>query len=104
VLALFAGLVGLFAAGNDLVNFDLVLSTIPADHQATYVGLFQTLQNAALFVMPLVGTLLADQVGVTLALVAAGVMRLAGAGLYLALGVGRAPKEPASSEPVRSDS
>jgi MFS family permease len=104
MLMLFAGMVGLFSAGNDLVNFDLLLSTIPADHQAVYVGLHQTLQNAALFVMPLAGTLLADAAGVPLALVAAGAVRLAGALLYLAMGVGRAPARAAPAEPARSDS
>ncbi|HMQ31519.1 MAG TPA: MFS transporter [Chloroflexaceae bacterium] len=92
LLAIFAGLAGFFAAGNDLVNFDLVLSTIPADHQASYVGFYQTLQNAALFIMPLVGTLIADAIGIGAALVVAGVLRLSGAGMYLALGIGRAPR------------
>ncbi len=91
LLALFAGMVGFFSAGNDLVNFDLVLSTIPSDHQASYVGFYQTLQNAALFIMPLVGTLLADSTSIAVALVAAGVLRLAGTGMYVALGIGRAP-------------
>jgi hypothetical protein len=98
MLAVFAGLVGMFAAGNDLVNFDLLLSTIPAERQATYVGIHQTLQNAALFVMPLIGTALADFVGITLALVAAGLVRLVGAGLYLAMGVGRAGVEEPAGE------
>jgi hypothetical protein len=93
VLAILAGTSGFFAAGNDLVNFDLVLSTAPQEHQATYIGLFQTLQNAALFLMPLVGTALADLAGLHLALVLAGLLRLAGAGLYIALKVGRAPAE-----------
>jgi MFS family permease len=91
LIAVLAGLVGFCLAGNDLVSFDLVLSTIPTDHQATYVGLYQTLQNAALFALPLAGTLLADLVGVQFALVAAGLMRLAGAGLFVAMGVGRQP-------------
>ncbi len=104
LLMIYAGLVGLFAAGNDLVNFDLLLTTIPADRQAAYVGLFQTLQNAAMFVMPLAGTLLAEIMGVPLALVAAGTVRLAGALLYLALGVGRAPAKATPAEPARSDS
>jgi MFS-type transporter involved in bile tolerance (Atg22 family) len=99
LLAVFAGCVGFFAAGNDLVNFDLVLSTIPREHQATYVGAYQTLQNTALFIMPLVGTLIADAAGIRTGLIIAGVLRLIGAGLYLALGIGRsAPKpEPAQS-------
>lgn len=89
MLAVFAGIVGFCAAGNDLVNFDLVLSSIPPDQQATYIGVHQMLQNTALFVLPLVGTLLADQAGLTVALIAAGCLRLLGVGLYMALGVGR---------------
>jgi hypothetical protein len=104
MLAVFAGIVGMFAAGNDLVNFDLLLTTIPSDHQALYVGLYQTLQNAALFVMPLVGTLLADLIGLPTALIVAGVMRLVGAALFLAMGVGRAPAKAAVGETARSDS
>jgi MFS family permease len=91
LLAVFAGISGFFAAGNDLVNFDLVLSTAPTEHQATYVGLFQTMQNTALFLMPLVGTTLTEVAGLRLALVLAGVLRLLGLGLYVALGVGRTP-------------
>jgi hypothetical protein len=96
LLAALAGMSGFFAAGNDLVNFDLVLSTAPTEHQATYVGLFQTLQNAALFLMPLVGTVLADLAGLRLALVLAGILRLIGTGLYVALRVGR----PSAAETV----
>jgi hypothetical protein len=96
LLAVLAGAAGFCAAGNDLVNFDLVLSTAPQDHQATYVGLFQTLQNIALFLMPLVGTALADLAGLHVALVLAGLLRLVGAGLYIALKVGRAPAEAAA--------
>jgi hypothetical protein len=90
LLALFAGLAGFFAAGNDLVNFDLVLSSIPAERQASSIGFYQTLQNTALFLMPLAGTLMADALGLAAALVAAGLLRLLGAGLFFALGVGRA--------------
>jgi len=94
LLAVFAGCVGFFAAGNDLVNFDLVLSTIPKERQATFVGAYQTLQNSALFFMPLVATALADTAGIVLALVVAGVLRLLGAALYVALGIGRAAPSP----------
>jgi hypothetical protein len=91
ILALLAGLAGFFVAGNDLVNFDLLLSSIPTDHQAILVGFYQTLQNSALFIMPLVGTLLADQIGLTGALVIAGLLRLIGSLLFFTLGVGRRP-------------
>ncbi|MBX0329462.1 MFS transporter [Oscillochloris sp. ZM17-4] len=89
VLAALAGMSGFFVAGNDLVNFDLVLSSAPQEHQATYVGLFQMLQNVALFIMPLVGTGLADLASLRAALLLAGGLRLLGAGLYVALRVGR---------------
>ncbi|MCX7858459.1 MAG: MFS transporter [Chloroflexus sp.] len=88
LLALLAGLVTFCVAGNDLVNFDLVLSTIPAERQATYVGLFQTLQNLALFVMPLVATSLADLMGIVPVLFVAGAIRLLGAALFVWLRVG----------------
>ncbi|WP_298482497.1 MFS transporter [uncultured Chloroflexus sp.] len=89
LLAVLAGLVTFCVAGNDLVNFDLVLSTIPAERQATYVGLFQTLQNLALFVMPLVATLFADVIGIVPMLLVAGVIRLLGVTLFALLRVGK---------------
>ncbi len=88
-LAVYAALVGFFAAGNDLVSFDLLLSTCPPEHQATYVGFHQTLQNLALFLMPLIGTALADAIGLSAALLLAGVIRLIGASLFVWLGVGK---------------
>jgi hypothetical protein len=46
--------------------------------------------------MPLLGTLLADTAGLFIALIAAGVLRLAGSLMYIALGVG-APTAEATS-------
>ncbi|MEF3275153.1 MAG: MFS transporter [Chloroflexus sp.] len=89
LLALLAGIVNFCVAGNDLVNFDLVLSTIPPERQATYVGLFQTLQNLALFAMPLVATVLADMIGIVPVLLIAGVIRLLGVVLFAWLRIGR---------------
>lgn len=94
LLAVYAAMVGFMLAGNDLVTFDLVLSTCPADHQPVYVGFYQTLQNLALFVMPLVGTLLAEATSITLALLVAGALRLLGTLLYAVLGVGHDATAP----------
>lgn len=94
LLAFFAGLVGFFSAGNDLVNFDLALSTCPKEHQATYIAFNQTTQNIALFLFPIVGTLLADMVGLRAALVVASGLRLLGVGMYAALGVGGGAPKP----------
>ncbi|EFO80895.1 major facilitator transporter [Oscillochloris trichoides DG-6] len=88
LLAIFAGFSGFFVAGNDLVNFDLVLRTTPQEHQATYIGLFQMLQNVALFLMPMLGTLLADLTSLHLALIVAGILRMVGFLLYLWLRIG----------------
>jgi MFS family permease len=96
MLAVFAGFVGFFAAGNDLVNFDLVLSSAPQEHQASYIGIYQMTQNAALFLMPLFGTLLADAIGIRTALIIAGVLRLTGALLFLVLRIGVAAPQQAT--------
>jgi MFS family permease len=100
MLAVFAGCVGFFAAGNDLVNFDLVLSSAPKEHQASYIGIYQMTQNAALFLMPLFGTLLADAIGIRTALIIAGVLRLTGAILFLVLRIGITAPQQAT---VRQD-
>ncbi len=88
MLALLAGFVSFCVAGNDLVNFDLVLGTIPPDRQATYIGLFQTLQNLALFLMPLVATILADTIGIAVTLLVAGCLRLIAVGMFAWLRIG----------------
>lgn len=84
-----AALAGLSSAGVDLVFFDLLLSTVPAEHQASYVGMYQTTVYIATFLAPMVGTALADGVGIVPALIAGTVLRLAGAGMMARLGVGR---------------
>ncbi|MCX6030878.1 MAG: MFS transporter [Chloroflexi bacterium] len=88
-LVAWAALGGLFTAGIDLVFFDVVLSTCPADQQATYLGIYQTTVYAANFLAPLAGTTLTDTVGIIPALIAATALRLVGFGLLTVLGVGR---------------
>jgi Major Facilitator Superfamily len=97
-LVIFAGLAGFASAGNDLVTFDLVLSSAPKDHQTVYVGIYQTMQNLALFVMPLVGTALGDALGYGTALLIAGSLRLCGALLYMVLRIGQ--EQPQAVEAV----
>jgi len=89
VLILWAGLAGLFFAGVDLVFFDIVLGTCPADDRAAYIGMYQTTVYVATFLAPLVGTALSTTVGIVPALILATVLRLAGFGLMVRLGVGR---------------
>lgn len=89
LLVLWAALGGLFTAGIDLVFFDLLLRTVPAEHQASYVGMYQTTVYIATFLAPLAGTALSDSIGIVPALIIGTVLRLAGAGMMARLGVGR---------------
>jgi len=89
ILILWAALAGLFQAGIDLVFFDMVLSTCPADQQASYVGMYQTTVYIATFLAPLIGTALSDAVGIVPALILATALRLVGFGMMAWLGVGR---------------
>jgi hypothetical protein len=89
LLVLWASLAGFFSAAIDLVFFDIVLSTCPAEGQAAYVGMYQTTAYIATFLAPLAGTALADAIGIVPALIISTVFRLAGAVLFWRLGVGR---------------
>jgi len=88
-LVVWAGMAGLFVAGMNLMFFDTVLSTCPVDEQPAYIGMYQTTVYIALFLAPLVGTTLADVVGIVPALILGTVLRLAGFGLMVVLGVGK---------------
>ena len=88
-IALYAGLSGIFAAGLNLVSFDELMKTVPTEYSAFFVSLTQTLQNFSAVATPLLGTLLADQIGLGGALVVSGLLRLTGFGLF-AFGKGAA--------------
>ena len=87
-LIFYAALAGFFAVGIDLVLFDILLATCPPKNQTTYVGIHQSTNNMAIFFAPLVGTFLADRIGIAPALVLAAGMRLAGFAMFYWLRVG----------------
>jgi hypothetical protein len=89
VLVIWAALAGFFSAGIDLVFFDIVLSTCPAEQQPAYVGMYQTTVFMAAFLAPLVGTALSNVVGLTPVLVLSTAVRLAGFGCMALLGVAK---------------
>jgi hypothetical protein len=78
LIALFAGLAGIFQAGIDLVFFDELMKTIPPEHSADFVSIAQSLQHAAAIVAPLLATVLADQIGLGGALLASAALRFVG--------------------------
>jgi hypothetical protein len=86
LVILLAGLAGIFAAGIDLVLFDMVVASYPQDQAATFVGVQQTTVYVATFIAPLAATLLASSISIPLALVVAGLIRLAGFGMFVLFG------------------
>jgi hypothetical protein len=81
-IALFAGLAGIFQAGLDLVFFDELMKTVPDQYSAIFVSLAQSLQYLSAVIAPLLGTLLADHIGIGGALVVSSIVRLFGFGLF----------------------
>ncbi len=81
-IALYAGLAGIFQAGLDLVFFDELMKTFPAKYSATFVSLAQSLQYLSTVASPLVGTWLAEYIGLGGALVVSGGLRLIGFAMF----------------------
>lgn len=82
LLAVYAGLAGILQAGIDLVFFDELMKTVPVKYSATFVSLAQSIQYLAAVAAPLLGTFLADQVGIGGALLVSAGIRLAGFALF----------------------
>lgn len=81
-IAFYALLAGIFQAGLDLVFFDELMRTFPAEYSATFVALAQSLQYVSTVASPLVGTLLADQIGIGGALIVSGIIRFLGFAMF----------------------
>jgi hypothetical protein len=83
LIALYAGIAGIFQAGLDLVFFDELMKTVPPQFSATFVSLAQSLQYLAAILAPILGTLLADSFGLGAGLLASALIRLAGFLLFV---------------------
>jgi MFS family permease len=83
LIILYAGIAGLFQAGLDLVFFDELMKTVPTEYGATFVSLAQSVQYLSAIVAPLVGTWLADSIGLGGALWVSAGLRLLGFVLFL---------------------
>ncbi len=68
LIAIFAGLAGIFQGGLDLVFFDELMKTVPIQYSATFVALAQSLTFLASIMAPLTGTWLSDQIGLSVRL------------------------------------
>lgn len=96
LIALYAGLAGVFQGGLDLVFFDELMKTVPTQHSATFVSVAQSLQHLSAMMMPLLGTLLANHIGLRGALVVSAAVSLLGCGLFAWRPRGRNLPEPKS--------
>ncbi len=83
LVTLYAGLSGIFQAGIDLVFFDELMKTVPVKYSATFVSLDQSLQYVSYIVAPLIGTLLADKIGIGGGLVVSAGLRMVGFILFV---------------------
>ena len=83
LIILYAGIAGLFQAGLDLVFFDELMKTVPPEYGATFVSLVQSMQYLSAIVAPLVGTWMADYIGLGGALWVSAGLRLVGFVLFL---------------------
>jgi predicted MFS family arabinose efflux permease len=82
LITLIAAFSGIFQAGLDLAFFDELLRMCPAEYTATFVSLAQSMQYFAAVASPLLGTLLADRIGLGGALLVSAGLRLIGVGLF----------------------
>ena len=82
-IILYAGIAGFFQAGLDLVFFDELMKTVPAEYSATFVALAQSMQYLSMIMAPLVGTSLAEYIGLGGALWLSAGLRLIGFLLFL---------------------
>jgi predicted MFS family arabinose efflux permease len=99
LIVLIAAVSGIFQAGIDLVFFDELMKTVPPAHTATFVSMAQMLTYLSTMLAPLLGTLLADRIGLAGALVFAAAVRLLG---FLLFAIPTRAAEPVmSGEPAR---
>jgi MFS family permease len=78
LLVVFAGVTGIFQAGVDLVFFDELMKTVPPEFSPTFVSLAQSIQYLSAIFAPLIGTFLAEHIGLSNALIISAVLRLVG--------------------------
>lgn len=91
MIAIYAGIAGIFQAGINLVFFDELMKTVPPEFSATFVSIAQSLEYMSAIIAPMLGSLLADTVGISIGLVISGVIRFVGFMLFL---LDRNPAKP----------
>jgi len=83
LITLYAGIAGFFQGGLDLVFFDELMKTVPAEYSATFVSISQSMQYLSMIIAPLLGTWLSAYIGLGGALWLSAGLRLLGFLLFL---------------------
>lgn len=83
LIILYAGIAGFFQGGLDLVFFDELMKTVPAEYSATFVSISQSMQYLSMIIAPLLGTWIAGYIGLGGALWLSAGLRLLGFLLFL---------------------
>jgi cyanate permease len=78
LIAIYAGIAGIFQAGLNLVFFDELLKTVPAEYSATFVSFAQSMEYMASIFAPMIGSYMADTIGLGVGLIISGSIRLLG--------------------------
>jgi len=86
LIILYAAIAGLFQGGLDLVFFDELMKTVPAEYSATFVSLAQSMQYLSMIIAPLLGIWVATYIGLGGALWLSAGLRLVGFVLFLKRG------------------
>jgi len=81
-IPIYAGMAGIFNAGLNLVFFDELMKRVPEQYSATFVAAAQSIQYLSSILAPLLGTWLADQFGISTALIVGGCVSLVGFALF----------------------
>lgn len=81
-IPIYAGMAGIFQAGLNLVFFDELMKTFPAEYSATFVAAAQSLQYLSSIIAPFLGTYLADNIGFAQAFYISGAVSLIGFVLF----------------------
>ncbi|MCD6519881.1 MAG: MFS transporter [Anaerolineae bacterium] len=79
---------GLIAPGMNIFLTDTLIRVSPEDQRPAFVAMNSFLANMTAFVSPMIGTLLADLLGIRIALVIAAAVRFVGGLFFWRLGVG----------------
>jgi predicted MFS family arabinose efflux permease len=106
MIFIYSTIAGIFQAGIDLVFFDELMKTIPPRYSPTFVSLAQSIQYMSAILAPLVGTFLAEHIGLSTALLCSAGIRLVGFLLFARQGHRKKGLKPSTTDesPIESSS